>query len=497
MRDGNLLNSATNTWRTTPEPMHQGRWYPTNTTLLNGNVLVTAGLLDECSNVHNNTPDIWQNGYWHRLTGATRYVPMYPWMFAAQNGQVFYAGPNVDTGYLNTTGNGSWTATGTSMMGRRRGDDTAGTQYGRREEGTAVMYKPGKIIIIGGAGNHGGAGTLWATKTTELIDLNSDNTSVQFRWGPDMAFDRRHLNATLLPDGSVLVTGGTLNGFNNSDAYAVLPAELWTPPTADYPDGRWTTLAAMQTPRLYHSTAVLLPDGRVLAAGGGLGGGPGGNFTDHPDAEIFSPPYLFSLTSTRPVITSAPAAVSYNQAFAVQTPDAAAVTRATLVRLTSVTHSFDMNQRFLELSFTTTGANTLSLMAPPNADCPPGQYLLSLLNASGVPSVSKVITVDVNTCPTEETFGKSIIAQGKCYKTVRVRADGANLGTARWFVNGALQSGSSGPGGQIFVDITLLHASSTAGYELEVTPPCGGAPMRVGGTISEFVGSCTTDFPGR
>ena len=189
-----------------------------------------------------------------------------------------------------------------------------------------------------------------------------------------MAFARRQQNATLLPDGKVLVTGGTSGpGFNNPNT-PVFAAEMWDPATET-----WTTMASAQIPRLYHSAAVLLPDGRVLTTGGN-------GFTQ---TEIYEPPYLFK--GTRPTITSAPATVNYGQTFFVETTDAASVTQVTWISLSSTTHAFNMNQRINRLNFSQV-AGGLNVVAPSNANlAPPGHYMLFILNGNGVPSVAKII----------------------------------------------------------------------------------------------------------
>ena len=194
-----------------------------------------------------------------------------------------------------------------------------------------------------------------------------------------MAFARRQLNATILPDGQVLVTGGTSGpGFNDTTA-PVFAAEMWNPATEN-----WTTMASAQIPRLYHSTALLLPDGRILSMGG----------NGFPQTEIYEPPYLFK--GTRPAINSAPATVNYGQTFFVQTPDAAGVTQVTWIRLSSVTHAFNMDQRFSRLNFSQ-GAGGLNVVAPLNPNlAPPGHYMLFILNSNGVPSVAKIIQVTSN-----------------------------------------------------------------------------------------------------
>jgi len=202
-----------------------------------------------------------------------------------------------------------------------------------------------------------------------------------------MAFARHNLNGTILPDGTVLVTGGT-SGPGDQPLLAVYPAELWNPTTE-----QWTTLASMHVPRQYHSTAVLLPDGRVLSAGGG-GYNPNGPTPvpspDKTDAEFFSPPYLFK--GTRPRITGAPTQIKVGQYFRVKASGRSLIKRVTLVRLSSVTHGFNMNQRFNELSFSDMGTQGLVVTAPNSANLmPPGHYLLFVLDSTGIPSVARII----------------------------------------------------------------------------------------------------------
>jgi hypothetical protein len=180
----------------------------------------------------------------------------------------------------------------------------------------------------------------------------------------------------------VLVTGGTSAPGFSDPAGSAHAAERWDPGT-----GRWSPLASGQVDRVYHSTTILLADGRVLHAGSGDGPGLPRQLT----AELFSPPYLFR--GDRPVITSSPATISYGQPFAVGTPNGAQAVRVTLVRLGSVTHAFDESQRFIELGFERT-ADGLRVTAPASgALAPPGPYLLTLLNEAGVPSVARVILV--------------------------------------------------------------------------------------------------------
>src|SRR3954470_2229769 len=156
-----------------------------------------------------------------------------------------------------------------------------------------------------------------------------------------MASPRAFHNTTLLPDGSALITGGgtALDGIDVSKA--VFDAELWNPATET-----WRTLASASVPRLYHSTALLLPDGRVLSAGGGNDSGA----VNELQGQIFSPPYLFK--GARPAMTNVPVTVQYGTAFAVQTADAATIASVALIRPGAVTHAFDEDQRYVPLTFT-------------------------------------------------------------------------------------------------------------------------------------------------
>jgi hypothetical protein len=187
----------------------------------------------------------------------------------------------------------------------------------------------------------------------------------------------------MLPDGNVLVTGGGRTTGQADLANAVYEAELWSPTSET-----WTTLSSMHAPRLYHGVALLLPDARVLVTGGGRGYGYAAP-SDQLSAEVFSPPYLFK--GARPTITSAPAQLSYGQAFSVQTPQAATIASVSLISLGSMTHAFNMNQRYLSLAFVA-GSGTLSVTAPASTNItPPGYYMLFVVGTNGAPSVAAIV----------------------------------------------------------------------------------------------------------
>ena len=373
--DNTLFNPESQSW-TKSTPMRLGRWYPTATTLGSGDVVILAGADETGTKV--TLPEVWSSGGLRVLTSASRSFPYYPRAFLAPNGKLFYAGAQQTTRYLDPAGTGAWSTVGDRL-------------YGVRDYGAAVLYDDGKILYVGGGRT---------TNTAEIIDLNS--AAPRWQWTGSMAFPRRNLNATVLPTGEVLVTGGSSGTKSQDLIYAVRTAELWSPAT-----GLWRRLASNSVSRTYHSTSILLPDGRILHTGSG-------DATAMPNelnAELFSPPYLFR--GARPTITDAPAAVGYGKSFSVWTPEADAIAKVSLIRLGSTTHAFDMNQRFQRLSFTRqTGVLTISMPSSRNRT-PPGHYMLFLLNDKDVPSVGRIIKVGSDGEPVPPTAPIVLSASGR------------------------------------------------------------------------------------
>ena len=373
-----LFDPATSTWTALP-PLRSGRWYPTAVTLADGRVLVVSGShQDGPDQPIERVPELWDGTAWHP-TSVFEGLPLYPRTHVAPDQRIVMSGSNPDTQLLDPTGAG-WSPVPAPGGIRQKGD---------RQYGPSVMYAPGKVIYLGG-GNDQATGDR-PTADCEKIDL----TDPVPRWQPaaSMAFARRQHNATLLADGTVLVTGGT-GGPHFNDVAPGAPvhtAELWDPAT-----DTWTTLAAEDVDRCYHSTAVLLPDATVLSAGGGefvIGVAPNAPGDTHRDGQIFHPPYLFR--GPRPTVTSAPDQITLGAEFPI-TSSGPAVTAVTLVRLSSTTHTVNMNQRFLRLDINADdGAGSLTVTAPATAgDCPPGHYMLFVLSAAAVPSVAHILRVD-------------------------------------------------------------------------------------------------------
>jgi Domain of unknown function (DUF1929)/Kelch motif len=451
-----LYDPFANTWAAAPD-MNAGRWYPTVTTLANGDALVVSGSVDNTVGV-NTLPQVYEtaNANWRSLTSAQLSLDLYPMMFLAPNGKVFNVAPTPATRYLDTSGTGAWSF-------------VAWRNFGSRDYGSAVMYADGKILVLGGGDP--------PTSTAEVIDLNQPSPS--WRSVAPMSIARRQVNATLLPDGTVLVTGGTSGpGFNDA-THPVYPAELWDPATES-----WRTLSSATVPRLYHSAAVLLPDGRVLSTGG----------NDYPTPEAFSPPYLFK--GARPTMSAVSSPIGYGQHFSVQTPDAASITKVTLIRITSVTHAFNENQRLSALSFTP-GSGTLDIVAPtsPNV-APPGHYLLFIVNANGVPSVGNVVQLTAAAqapAPTLTSLSpSSAMAGGPAFTLTVNGTDFVSGATVRW--NGASRTTTFVNSGQLTAAIAASDVTAAGTRQVTVVNPDGGASSALTFTITSAPAATLTSL---
>ena len=359
IKNAEIFDPVDQTWTAVPD-MQYRRWYPTATTLSDGRILVNAGWQ---TNAHTNTgiSEIYDPtaNSWTSLTNSNNPFETYPFIYQLPDGRILHIGgteyaTDTDVLDLNTA---TWSVIDPAVV----------------DGASATMYSPNKFVKAGSATDSGESGP--SSNTTFVLDMTQPSPAwVQT---PSMAYPRSFMNLTMLPDGTVLGTGGETDRNGGNVANAVYAAELWSPQTQT-----WSTMSSMHTPREYHGTALLLPDGRVLESGMGADGG----VPDEKSAEFYSPPYLFK--GARPTITQAPAQIQYNSNFFVATPDAANITSVVLIRTGAVTHFFDQNERFLPLAFTqTTGG--LTVTSPINSNlAPPGYYMLFIVNSSGVPSVA-------------------------------------------------------------------------------------------------------------
>jgi YVTN family beta-propeller protein len=356
------LYSLTGNTLTRTSNMNRARWYSSSTTLLNGETYIQGGTGGT------DRPEVRQaNGTFRLLSNANTSTLdfMYPRNFVAPDGRVFGYDSAGRMYYVDAAGTGTFTAMG-QFNSAYAGSDAS-----------AAMFRPGRILQFGG--NSNGAA---------VIDIRG--AAPTFTPTQSMSSQRRLVNGTILADGKVLATGGSrvwneLTDVNNS-------AEIWNPDT-----GGWTVGASGNRARLYHSVAMLMPDASVLVGGGGAPG-PQNN----TNIEIYFPPYLFKaggVLAARPAITAAPTVLDIGKTFRLQVGNGAAIGRVVLIKTGSVTHSWNMEQRFIELTYTRNG-NDLTVQAPTRAgDAPPGYYMVFVLDTAGVPSVARMVSMNVAATP--------------------------------------------------------------------------------------------------
>ena len=355
-----LFDPPTETWSETNETAHQ-RFYSTTITLADGKAMTLFGSGSKSIELY--TPGAgWSAPI--NLPAAFNVHQYYPWTYLLPDGRLFIAGPHVPThcfDWNNLAVFDSWP----TLAGNR---STSG------EKGTSVLLtlKPPnhdvKVIIAGG-------NLAAAEKTAEIIDLSDPSPA----WAslPDLNVARaQQFTSVLLPDGRVFIAGGISGGADGG------PCEIYDP---ENPGDGWVLGPTMQHARTYHSSIVMLLDGSILAGGDPR---PGGVTTPH---ERFYPWYSFA---SRPSIANAPANVGYGQALTIDTPDAASISRVVLMRAGAVTHGFNMSQRAVECEITAAGGGSVTVQTPPDGNvCPPGPYILFILDGSRVPSKGRWIRV--------------------------------------------------------------------------------------------------------
>jgi hypothetical protein len=394
--DVNVYDPGSNTLRRLAGSMAHARWYPTVTTLPNGEVLIHGGRTEKAKVRPALVPEVYGAATgWRRLTGAASGDVYgagrwwYPRSWVAPNGKVFIVTKGDRGMYmLDTRGTGSVRRVGTYP--------SPSTNLAT----PAAMFDVGKILITRAGGK------------AAVIDINGAKPRVE-QTGTLRSY-RSWSNATVLANGEVLVTGGASR--YQQLRYATRYAEIWNPKT-----GKWRRGASAQKARLYHSTALLLPDGTVLTAGGGPPG-PVVNL----NAEIYRPPYLFKRDGSgrladRPRIVGV-GDMEWGGSFDVDLSGSGSITKVALVRTGSVTHSFDMGQRHMALKFTQTGS-TLRVRAPQSRSiAPPGQYMLFVFDKAGVPSVAEIIQLGAAPQPSSQAVqtGRLTLSQVRAGQWVAV-----------------------------------------------------------------------------
>lgn len=420
--------NANRPWTKHPTGLAKGRWYPYNVALPNGDVAIFGGTYwtNRPANPPPNpqpapqaTPNEMPEKYSFAPGGPgtiSTYVQepsrppvgtaYYPFLHLIQNGKVMVA-DDFSTQLVEFDAQ-NVARFRTYPNNNQIPEPHHGWAGDARYNGSSALYdiSTGKIVAFGGTPAPGELPST-ATAITDLSDPD------YWEFVTPMAYKRKFHTATFLPDGKIMVSGGTQCRDTNNVSCAegaVFNPEIWNPdnltwsaPMARNPSG---------IPRVYHSVGLLLPDARVLVGGGGLPAALGedpdpgtnaGRIFGHQDAEIFSPPYLFTLTgqpAVRPVINPlASSTIVYGQSnFQVNVTSTQPISSVVLIRLGSVTHGNNQDQRLVPLSFTTNGS-TLTVTGPANGSvCPPGPYMLFVLTNDStatrkIPSVAQIVTV--------------------------------------------------------------------------------------------------------
>jgi Domain of unknown function (DUF1929)/Fibronectin type III domain len=443
--DTAVFNPATGTWSRVAN-MHTPRWYPDVTELANGDYVAISGNSTK-ANTWANTPEVYDpsTNTWTELTKVSTsqiHEEEYPFSYLLPSGEVFTIGPSEDVSFELNVANQTWTQVG----------GASGIT-----NGSSVMYRPGKILYSGGAPSV--TSTTNSVANTAIIDLTAGTPKWQ-QIAP-MHYDRVYHTLTMLANGEVLAVGGEATSDQEIVTSGVLPTEIWNPVTE-----KWSAAAPIAAARNYHSTAMLMANGKVLIAGGGHPNGLSdpGEFS----SQIYSPPYLFD--GPQPTITSAPAASTYDTSITVTTPDAASIGSVNLVSLGTDTHQSDMAQHFVPLSFTA-NSGSLTVQTPANSALAPyGNYMLFIVNKKGVPSIAAPL--NLSPTPTAPAAPTSVSATG-----------GEGSATVTWT---APSPGTS--------PITSYTVTPYLGSTAEPATTISGAPPTTSATITGLTNGDTYTF---
>lgn len=468
-----LFDWRTNEW-SPAQAMPEGRWYNTSVALPNGEVLTAGG------NGGGNgagTIDQWRDlSGWRRMSGINwasivkAPVPnsnepnWHPFLLVAPDGRVAHFGPHHDLNWLSPVGTGSITPAGSSLPG---------THYPK--QAAWAMYDIGKVLVAGGLQAIDNTSVV---KDSYTVDLTT-NTPVVASTAA-MTHARAFSNSVILPNGEVMVVGGTNVGAFGSDAGTIYTPEIWNPVTR-----QWRTVADAAVPRNYHSLALLLPDGRVWSAGGGL---YADSNIDHQDAQIYTPAPLFNANgsaATRPQITAAPDRIGPGSVFNVNAT--AGVQYFSFIRMSSLTHSVSTDLRHFRFPHTVTPAGQYVLTAPASANViTPGYWMLFAVNASGAWSPSRIVQVTNATLPVVTNPGTQDVVQAGAVVlpisasttsgTLSYSASGLPAGLAINAFTGVISGGvNAAPGTyRSIVTVTAAGQSASVTFNWSVTIPVLG-----------------------
>jgi hypothetical protein len=385
-----IFDPATNRLLQSPS-MADGRWYATATALGDGRVLASSGL--GLWGTTNTAVEIYDpaKGGWIGPFADPFTPPLYPRAFLLPSGRVFFTGQGVTGGVGPTNNSWLFDPVGLTWV-------SSAPISSNRTAGSAVLLPllpPSYAASVMNFGGNTGDQTTQGLASTEIINLSA--ASPAWTPGPNMSTGRTLMNATILPNGKVLASGGSAS-YETPDA-AGKNADLYDPVSNSF-----SSAGTASYSRLYHSTTLLLPDATVIS----VGSNPGSRGSYEAAIEIYTPPYLFDSNNLpitqRPTITGiTPGVMGYNTPFSVTYTSASPISSAVLMRPGSATHDSDMEQRLVGLCGPSpqpscSGSGTLNLTSPPNGNiAPPGYYMLFLLDSAGVPSVAQFIQLTPHT----------------------------------------------------------------------------------------------------
>ena len=383
IRDALQFDPEDNRW-VRVRRMLRPRWYPTLTTLGNGRVLSVSGR--GAGRTLERMPELFVPGEGWRRLPSPGLIPWYPHLFLLETGRIFYSGGQM-------SGNRGvrpqiWNiANGNTRV-------VPGLPQAKiRNQSASVLLgdaRNQRVMIIGGGGaeihQHGDDDDHpfedeedlphIATTSCAIVDLSAERP--RYRRAASLHEPRMHLNATLLPDRTVLANGGARVEEHSVDAS--LHAEIYNPRTR-----RWALAAKSRVPRLYHSIAILTPDGRVITAGSN----PAPK-ADELRIEIYTPPYLFK--GPRPQLTLSRNRARYGATMRATVPGAADLREINMLRPGATTHAFNCEQRLLDVPFEVTAPDRVTLTFPRRRNiAPPGWYMVFAISAEGVPSVGQFV----------------------------------------------------------------------------------------------------------
>ncbi|MDI6520835.1 kelch motif-containing protein [Streptomyces coelicoflavus] len=364
------------------DPMHEARWYPTLTTLSDGKILSVSGL-DDIGQLVPGKNEIYdpKTKEW-TYTDKIRQFPTYPALFLMDNGKIFYSGANAGYGPDDVGRDpGIWDVE-TNKFTKIPGMSDANML----ETANTVLLPPAqdeKYMVIGG----GGVGeSKLSSEKTRIVDLKADDP--RFVDGPSLEKGTRYPQASVLPDDSVLVSGGSEDYRGRSDSN-ILQARLYHPGTNSF-----ERVADPLVGRNYHSGSILLPDGRLMFFGSDSlyadkANTKPGKFEQR--IEIYTPPYLYR--DSRPDLSGGPQTIERGESGTFTSRAASTVKKVRLIRPSASTHVTDVDQRSVALDFEADG-DKLTVTVPSSRNVvPSGWYMLFVTDGEGTPSKAEWVRV--------------------------------------------------------------------------------------------------------